>query len=387
MLNFFTGLKKTINEKSYESASNEIPEDMQPLCPNSSKKIDKWIDGISLADKNKILKQLYNQIRFAQTKSAIIPIIKPYGNDILIDFVYRYINDDIIKKNLDIILPVTDKDIIIDLVENSISINVIESVAYKININAEDANKRTCLFYTNNISYLCNLLSSNKLKFNVNHQDEIHNTFIMHILGSIKIDDVKMWNKFIDILISKEYNFNHNYQNEKLSFVDVMCLTGNDKDKMYKIISMQNYDISSQILFIHKMLNNYDTNTQLMIIIHMLERQDYHIILNKILCKYAYQYGSADIDITLFLNLIGKISSEKLIEMIEYKNENGNNVMHLASIHHLDKVIYFITSDPCINQHIEKLCEKNNDGHNPYMLYTDNNIANRLAKYNYINLF
>jgi hypothetical protein len=85
----------------------------------------------------------------------------------------------------------------------------------------------------------------------------------------------------------------------------------------------------------------------------------------------SYTFGTADEDMLLLINMISILNKGKLEKMVKYKNDKGNNVLHIASSSHFDKCIRYIV----INfSKLNLISEKNNDGDTPSSLYQKGSI-------------
>jgi hypothetical protein len=289
--------------------------------------------------------------------------------------IVKFQDSQYLKDNIDLIIPEDFKDkhgLIHILTQNKYPVEKIELLAERLNINYIK-NDSTCLGKINDFQYLHDLLSS-KLNFNVNHQNKNRDTIFISIF--INVVDEVLYVKLLNLLVKNYYDFNILHMNG-LTNLDVKCSTSCFKKISY-LIAINQCDITKSSIWFYMLINNFNTNALSIIVCTIiLKRQDYVSFLNKILPFYS-KYQTADKDISLVINLIETCDKNKLIEMIHYTNNEGNNLLHLASLYHLDTIIKTIMVDNSYNHNI--LLNPNNDNQTPYDLYTKNNIPNLLYK-------
>ncbi len=335
-----------------------------------------WVDGMDTKTKDTIINELINKL-IGKSPSAIEKIIASYGDLVLIDMIIVYIKNDIIIKNLSHIMPKTDINIIFNLVKAEIPVETIENLSDRININATSNDNDTCLYRVTNMKYLIKLLSSNKLDFDLNHRNQNGLTFYRYHLTKSNMNAAN-FKEITNILAKKNYVFDADPA--KLSILDIIVLTKRE-DHMCDIITIEQFDITRTILWLHLLIRQDTHNDFRNLLIKILNRTDYESFLYKIMHKYAYEYAHADKHIIYIMTLFKEINRHKLIKMIEYQNDKGNTIVHTAASYHLDRIIRFVTSEPCLESSLEKIFNKNVDGKTPLDLYVDNSVPNILKKY------
>lgn len=297
--------------------------------------------------------------------------VKKYDDEIIFDTLRMYkmcFVDDMIQhvENYPI-------DMIFICVKYLVSPDKIKT--YNIDINYIQ-NDKTCLFGLN-IKYLIKLLSSD-LNFNVNYLDAHNKTFFNTIL-SLK-PEPDLYKQLIDILVVKNYNFNI-LSLAGISLLDTLALYHFPYEIISLMIKNHQINLTLSSIWLHTIIKEYDTRNIINFVQSILYRNDSDVFLNTTM-KNSQLYATFDNDMLLIMNIILHRDKDKLISMIEYVNDDGENILHIASRHHLDKVIRFIMTD---KDSARCLLIKNNQNKTPYDLYQENNIVNLL--YNEIKLF
>jgi hypothetical protein len=305
------------------------------------------------------------------TIKDIKEFVKKYDDEIIFDTLRMYkmcFYDDMIHhiENYPI-------DMIFICVKYLVSPDKIKT--YNIDINYIQ-NDKTCLFGLD-IKYLIKLLSSD-LNFNVNYLDAHNKTFFNTIL-TLKTEP-NLYNQLIDILIVKNYNFNI-LSLAGISLLDTLVLYHFPYEVISLFIKNQQVNLTLSLIWLFSVIKEYDSRNILNLVQSILYRNDSNVFLNSIM-KNSQLYATFDNDMLLIMNIILHRCKDKLISMIEYVNDDGENILHIASRHHLDKVIRFIMTD---KESARCLLIKNNQNKTPYDLYQENNIVNLL--YNEIKLF
>lgn len=336
---------------------------------DSIKKNDKIsYDDTPNISKNTICNNFKNKLNNIKD---IKEFVKKYDDEIIFDTLRMYkmcFYDDMIQhvENYPI-------DMIFICVNYLVSPDKIKT--YNIDINYIK-NDKTCLFGLN-IKYLIKLLSSD-LNFDVNYLDAHNKTFFNSIL-SLK-PEPDMYKKLIEILIVKNYNFNI-LSLAGISLLDTLVLYHFPYEIISFFIRNERVNLNLSSMWLFNYIKECDTRNVINLIQNILTRNDSNVFLNSIM-KKSQLYGSSDDNMLLIMNIILHSNKDKLISMIEYINDDGENILHIASRHHLDKVIRFIMTD---KESARCLLIKNKQNKTPYDLYQENNIVNLL--YNEIKLF
>jgi len=375
------------NEQNMENLSIQC--ESVKNAPNTNTTLISVV-GLSQLEKNKVYDELYKKIEKTissiptdksyreEISKNIKKIVSNYDDDILFELINKYITRNIIWENLYDFVPSTvqnAKHMIFICVKNHVPIYIIEKLVNKIDINFIGDNGCTCLFRVTDLDYLIRLLSSKVLNFNINHINKDGYTFLSWISKGIL--DNKKTEQLISILVEKGYDFNRLYCSESL--LDFACLQSKTITHMItSLINNAKYDITLTTLWFYIIINEYSVVDLRNVIIGILSCPDYKSFLNKIMNKYTY--GTADNDMLLVMNLIEHTNAKKLVEMVKYKNDEGNNFLHIASFHHLDKCIRYLTTDNNfkVANSIDELLEKNNNGDTPLNLYSNGTIEKLL---------
>lgn len=336
----------------------------QPIEADPPKAIIGWMTGMTIKEKKELAQDIYSKIK-GESLETIKNILKNYEDNIIVDMIGRYIDQNIIKRILSDILPYTDQSIIYRMTNTQLPVDKIESVSDRININYLYKENCTCLFYITDMEYLISLLSSEKLNFDINHINKFHNTFLTTIFtNERKITNVQ-FKTIMDILIRKKYDFTKIYIGASL--LDIICLSSScNINIIIDTMCIPNYDITVTTLWLYTLIKSLSVNHMRIIISYILTRQDHKSFLNTIMNSYFY--ASAETDILFIMNLIKSMNNTTLSEMITYKNTDGNTILHIASMHRLKKTIRFIKRIPNL------IFEKNIDGKTPYDLYIDSSV-------------
>ena len=323
--------------------------------------------------------KIYGDIKKILSSTKFVPenIVGVYDDEVLLDYIVKYTSDVYTNIYLQYILPKTDRNIIINLVMNSVNVGRIESIINKLNINAEDKYGNICLKYACDYSYLVSLLSSN-LKFDINHKNYVGETFIMSHLKA-NIFKLNEWKVIINLLGKRGYDFD--YCCETLSLLDMASLFGNS-DILINIIDIVKYDISRTSSWLNVSFG-FSFLVKHRIVDHVLGRCDYVLVMNNLIRLYAHSYAGADDDILYLLKQAKDLSDDKFTEIMKYCDKDGNNILHICAKFHLDKTIYFL-GEIVDNDY---MFGPNNFGKVPLDIYNDCTIVNKLRKAKIITLF
>lgn len=321
-------------------------------------------------EKSKIHLELYTKLNTGPIEK-FDKILRIYDDEVVLDMIVSYINEPVIKSNLRNIFPLTKSPIIFKFIKANIPVHIIEQVADRININCLNKDKRTCLYYVTRGGYLLELLSSNKLNFDINYIDPHSHTFLRNFfLCDKNAYENGQIEKIMKIMMERKYNFNQLCNG--MSLLDTVCVCKHISARN-NIMSIPECDITLTILWIYALIHDNPVRHIGSASIHIIpNRSDYESFLNKIISKYARSYATADQDIVLIMSMLQLCNNEKLIQMINYKNTEGNTVAHIAAIYHLDRVLRFIKLDPNTKYEFDK----NLDGKSIKDLYMENDMSN-----------
>lgn len=323
----------------------------------------------------KILKKKKPEEQSESIIQTILNIVSKYDDDVLHNFIIKYIGKSLVIKNyLYDFCPrtiTTAKNLVFTCVKYSVSVQVIESLVNKMDINYRD-NNDTCLYRATDIDYLISLLSSEILKFDVNNVNKNYHTFLSTWL--FKNGEISKMDKLIDVAEKRGYDFNISLNNEY--FLDYMCISPiTTTNQIKKLVGNPKCDITLSSMWLYNIIKHKDPLDIRNILCIIVSRPDCNSFLNKIMGNYVY--GSGDEDMLLVINIILLISVPKLKSMVTYKNPQGNNVLHIASMYHYDKCIRFMCTHPNLKT-LNIISEKNNDSDTPSNLYQKNSIESLL---------
>lgn len=223
-----------------------------------------------------------------------------------------------------------------------------------------------------NGSLIEKLLESKHLKFNVNFIPDKGHSILNFIIG--KQMNNQTFKNIVTILQTKNFNFNANLD---FTILDRLCSQVSEIDKLKAIISLKEYDITASVLWLYALIHKYGLIDLSILVCNVIAvRPDAVMFLNKILGKYAKSYKSVEKDIMMVMDLIATSRKNILIDMVNYVNDDGNNILHIASMFHLDGIIRFVMMDDDFNK--DGLLVKNKGGMTPYNLYDKYDVKNLL---------
>lgn len=356
MLEFFTNLtkKNTVDMVALQSINGDKTENITQSINGDMKKekINKiqYVTGREFHNKLITLKgdKIRNYVKYCA--NGIFKAIDKYGDD---PFYRENLND--------ILFHVKEYPIetIMYLVKCKAYVKDIEKYSEFIDINYKDRHGFTCLWYVNDVDYLVDLLS---LKFNVNHLANDGDTFLCLYVRTTTIT-YNEWLKLLNVL----NNYDFNMIITGFTLLDVACYY--KLDVQIIILFMNKCNILTSSIWLYNIINYYDLKSMTFVILNIKDVS----FLNKIMERYCLLYPTADNDMLLMMSILLHRHKNELINMIKYVDDNGNNLLHLASKGHLDKVIRFIMSDLELG-----LMVKNKDGYSPKDLYIMNDVLNLL---------
>lgn len=223
-----------------------------------------------------------------------------------------------------------------------------------------------------NGSMIEKLLGCKHLKFNVNFIPDKGHSILNFIIG--KQMNNQTFKNIVTILQTKNFNFNANLD---FTILDRLCSQVSEIDKLKAIISLKEYDITASVLWLYALIHKYGLIDLSILVCNVIAvRPDAVMFLNKILGKYAKSYKSVEKDIMLVMDLIATSRKNVLIDMVNYVNDDGNNILHIASMFHLNGIIRFVMMDDDFNK--DGLLVKNKSGMTPYNLYDKYDVKNLL---------
>lgn len=356
-MEFLTNLFKP----KYEIVDSSINEQME-ISTTNKLTVDELVDAFVYKSKN------------------IDEILNTVDDESKLDVLRKKRLSPLYLKRLILSIKKYPNDMIILCTTNKLNVKVIELIQNKINVNYADDKGSTCLWIdncSNDIDYLIDLINSN-IKFNINHQNNLNNTFFATVISSYYIKTQQLLS-LIKILIAKDYQFNlHSFY----SLLDHAVATNKPVEIILQLVKCKHIDITTSTFWICQMLKNYTVINIEHVVNKILQREDYKLFLNHVINKYGLLYGTADQDLLYIMTLFLYEKQDQLMDMVLYVNEDGNNLLHLACQYHLDKVIRFLMTR---NNDRQLLLIKNKQGKTPYDLYYENDISKLL--YHDIKLF
>lgn len=349
--------------------------------PTLPKKIRISLNGLNKMQQGKLINELLDKIAFRGTMKITQPkmdeLLECYEDDALYEATKTCLNSPSNWWLAHRMVPKTiegSKDLIFFFVKNKLCINMIEDASNQIDVNYVNNNGETCLWDVSDIGYLIDLLSSEKLNFDVNILNKNLQTFMWNFALSFDNRPRDKCLQLMKILKKKKYIVD-------TPLINAMMVYCNECNHMiYNMLKNSGYDITSSTLWLNILINKYDIKWILAIVKGIiLTHVDHKMIFNRIMVKYSSCYATADADMLTIMNSIKIYNMAKLLSMITYTNEKGNNLLHVAASYHLEKCMRFIIEFANENN-IDLLSIKNNDGKLPYNLYTENSIQHLLFK-------
>lgn len=380
MLEFFTNLTKT-NDNNIMMSSYKT----RTLIVNTEEKTKKITYADNVGRDNQ-MRNFHNKIVEMWTTNGIKEFVKDYDDEIIFDVIRKYWGDIIKIKGYRLgfghkyaigclvhdvrCLPV---DMIDLFVKCESDVSEIEKWAHLMDVNYVNHLGRTCLWSSRNISYVISLLQSKVLNFNVNHLDNQKNTFVNEFLMRGR-NDLEIGMLF-DALVPKGYNFNMVHAG--FTLLDKVCIRKLDMSIVKYIATNKFYDVTISSIWLYSLLKNYTVQEIILVLFEISQRADYAMFLSRIMNQYARLYPSADDDMLLVMSFLLHRYKNELVSMMMYVDESGNNLLHIASMNRLDKVIRFIMSN---SEFGKLLLVKNVYGYYPKDLYVQSDVMNLLHK-------
>ncbi len=344
---------------------------------------DKIVFGNDSETNNKLLANLLAQltkltsIKKIPTKN-IEDIINLYDKNVLIQFLLKYINSDVIKQVIPFIEIHLGQPIIFTLVGNKVSILNIRKL--DVNMCKLDTHNKTILFYIKNPKYLLDFLELDTINPILNHTNDDFTffDFFQHNNYQVTKNDSYILDQIISILNKKKFNFTSKHFISGMSLLDRAFMLGYHSNEtglesIYKIIKNCRI-MSSNLFWINILVKNCNNNCKLTntILTIVLERDDYKSFINDLITR-----GTNKNDI---LHIFSHLMLESRIkEMLEEQNELGSNALHLLSIKHYDTIIRLLYIK-LGEDYMETLNIKNVNGDYPLDLYNKYKIKNLLSK-------
>ena len=246
-------------------------------------------------------------------------------------------------------------------------------MAGNIDFNYLNKEKETFLFMStmgNHLDYLCKLLEKvNTIKIDICNNNEL--TFFDMLILRKQLNNTNHTKKLIRLLEKLNYNFNRTYPSGRTFLTLLLDNITTSRDCYYEIMTLESYDIAIESEWLYLLsgsnitLHNY--------VNHMFRRKNYENLVLRLYKNLINNVWSNRF--ILFLKKAKQLHPNKLIECLNYKDDNGNTLIHVMAESH-DK----ITLQYTINCFKDRLIIKpNNDGKTPLMLYEESNFKNILS--------
>ena len=263
---------------------------------------------------------------------------------------------------------------------------ILKDILLNINTTITDDHKRTFLFHSKNIDNLLLVLKSNA-SFDINYCDINGVTFVAYYSVGDTFMDKERFNNFIDLLQKRNYNFNINEKNNRGFFRFSMKETIINHDLLSATLKIPTLDITMNLLWLKLLLNNsinsYSAYTNFRIIIQSIdERNDFISIPNKIIDRLHYHKIFDESDVVKFLKMVhdafeflSKANEGYIKEIIEFKNDNNDTIIHLAAKYHYKEIMNYLLN---VIRDLNIKVEPNNQKKYPIDLYLESKIFDRL---------
>lgn len=380
MLEFLTNLTRKDNKDIMMSEYAT-----KTLIVNTSEKPKKitYADNLNVSRVDQT-KNFQNEIINMRTSECVKEFARMYDDEIIFDVIRNYWNDvgkvknykwrvhnkimiSCLISNVDC-LPVDMIDLFVKCESNVVQI---EKWAHMMDVNYVNHLGKTCLWSSNNIYYVIELLKSKVLNFNVNHLDNEKNTFINNFLTE-NYDALDI-ERLFDVVALRGYNFNMVHAG--FTLLDKACVKKLNISVVSCIVKNKLYDVTISSIWLYGLFRNYTTHNIIVVLYSISKRDDYAMFLSRVMAQYARLYPTADDDMLLVMSLLLHRYKNELVNMMMYVDEFGNNLLHIASMNRLDKVIRFIMSNVEFGK---SLLVKNGYGLYPKDLYVQSDVMNLL---------
>lgn len=329
----------------------------------------KFHEFLSLCRKHVNDKEIDEFVFRNYTKNVILP--------------YLSYNTDEILTHHKIVLPIIialHPEIIFNLATRDHFNIFFPTIAKKINGNLVDSHNQTFMFYIQKFNNITTVLRSD-LDFNVNHTCKSGMTFLTSYLRYNTLTRYQYY-ELLPLLQERNYNFNNVSTMNRSIFSAISNLnTGTiDHEILKDLLNMPEIDVTIELTWLKLIIDNYgksyNANAEFcnaMLIISI--RNDYASFLFKLITKYIYYLTEED-----FLKIILTFESKargKLINMLQFKDDNGNTFIHVAARHRYKKILN-LTLNLTSLDNIK--IGKNNDNKYPLDLYLENKLETRLGQ-------
>lgn len=253
-----------------------------------------------------------------------------------------------------------------------VPVNLMIIMSKNIDFNVLDENQETFLFkklekeYLKYLKYITTLLE-NVDNINVNSENKSGQTFFEKLISDGKLNDYNTTSNLIQSLEKQNYNFNRLDHNEQTFLTQMLICHPSMTFYLSKTINIKSFDITIESRWLYHILTHHlgDIHNY---IFYMYQRDDY--------VKSFYKlYNNLFIDVwddkfIIFIRKALCINNDKCIECLNYKNEEGNTIIHLLASYHDKQTLQFIVNK---FQKVLKI-EPNNDEKMPLMLYNESSF-------------
>lgn len=240
----------------------------------------------------------------------------------------------------------------------------------KIDLYALNKNKENILFLISNTKTLDKIIKEDK-EFNIN-QINVHQSNFLQVQLTKKDWKPNFLNDLIDTLNERDFDFNHKGNFNTLLINQLISSEIFNVRSTMKLISKPKFDVNNDYFWIHlSILKDNDFEYLSGLLWSLLKRPDHIIFLNTLIAKYN-SLPTSEEEIIIVIRQLASISNKKIISMINYKDPNGNTVLHYAAINGYKKLIRIL------NGMFTLQIFQNNDGLTPLDLYEKHKIRNIL---------
>ena len=245
-------------------------------------------------------------------------------------------------------------------------------IKQNININIEDDLKNTFIFHLDITNAI--LILESDINVNVNHTNCGNSTFVFSLSNVTK----KNISDLIKILKKKSYNFNivnrFNRSIFSLAFnkLDIIY----QRDILVVLLEIKELNLFTETTWLKLIINEIDISYTNNTCIHkifesILKRHDYLTFMLYLIQKYDHM--DKEKHLIKLCYFISKIDKNKLNEMLQCIDTNGNTFFHFAAMFHFKDLIGI--NYPILKENIKE----NYNGKKPIDLYKENKIKNLLS--------
>lgn len=326
------------------------------------------------------------KIMISQLKMLALDVIKSdniddtfkdYDNKTILDYYKSNMILDIFMKNdkkavkLAHAFPGTNENLMF-IYFPVVPVDIIIIMSKKIDFNALNENDGTFLFGKSKVHLenMCKLLESVDT-INVNLTNNLNLTFFEELIHDQELRDNNLCSRLIQSLEKRNYNFNRVRYDHNTFLTQMLNRIPDMTFHLAETMKLKSFDITTESRWLYHILTNHLRNIN-NYVHFMLQRDDYvKLILGLYMSLYIDVWGDKFI---VFLRKVSSYNHEKCIECLNYKDENGDTVIHYMAHSHDKNTLQFTLS----MFRDELKLDANNEGKTPLMLYNESDLKTLL---------